>query len=81
MDFFSQIEKNSLVYEWKYGDMHVWPIIRCHVGSSDHTIGIKAAIAAITLGARIIGNHLTLRGSGEGLSWEINCVRACIKGF
>ena len=33
---------------------------KCKVGLSDHTLGIGASVAAISLGARIIEKHLTL---------------------
>lgn len=32
----------------------------CHVGYSDHTIGIDAAVAAVALGARIVEKHFTI---------------------
>jgi N,N'-diacetyllegionaminate synthase len=32
----------------------------CHVGLSDHSIGIVAALGAVTLGARIIEKHFTI---------------------
>ena len=32
----------------------------CIIGYSDHTIGIKAALTAATLGAQIIEKHFTL---------------------
>jgi sialic acid synthase SpsE len=33
----------------------------CHVGYSDHTLGIEAALTAVSLGARVIEKHFTLR--------------------
>lgn len=32
----------------------------CHIGYSDHTIGLDAAVLAVALGARIIEKHFTL---------------------
>jgi sialic acid synthase SpsE len=32
----------------------------CHVGYSDHTVGIQACLTAVALGARIIEKHFTL---------------------
>ena len=35
-------------------------LLSCEIGYSDHTIGIDAAIIAVTLGARIIEKHFTI---------------------
>jgi len=39
---------------------HMEKIFRCPVGLSDHTLGVGVAIAAVTLGARVIEKHFTL---------------------
>ncbi|HWP94749.1 MAG TPA: pseudaminic acid synthase [Gammaproteobacteria bacterium] len=39
----------------------------CHVGVSDHTPGIGAALAATALGARVIEKHFTLRRADGGV--------------
>jgi len=33
---------------------------RCHVGFSDHTPGVEAAVAAVALGAEVVEKHFTL---------------------
>jgi pseudaminic acid synthase len=33
-------------------------IFNCHIGLSDHTLGIGAAVASVALGARVIEKHL-----------------------
>ena len=39
---------------------------KCDVGFSDHTLGIEASIAAVTLGANIIEKHITFDRNAEG---------------
>lgn len=46
---------------------HMHDIFGCHIGLSDHTLGIGAAIAAISLGAGIIEKHFTIRRLDGGV--------------
>jgi pseudaminic acid synthase len=46
---------------------HMRQLLNCHVGLSDHTMGIGAAIAAVALGAPVIEKHFTLRRSDGGV--------------
>jgi pseudaminic acid synthase len=39
----------------------------CSVGLSDHTMGTRAAVVAVALGARIIEKHFTLRRADGGI--------------
>lgn len=46
---------------------HMSKTFNCHVGLSDHTMGIGAAVAAVALGARMIEKHFTLRRADGGV--------------
>lgn len=41
-------------------------VFQCHIGLSDHTLGIGAAVASVSLGARVIEKHFTLRRADGG---------------
>lgn len=46
---------------------HLREMFKCHVGLSDHTMGIGVAVASVGLGARVIEKHFTLRRSDGGV--------------
>jgi pseudaminic acid synthase len=46
---------------------HMAQLFNCHVGLSDHTMGIGAAVAAVALGARVIEKHFTLNRADGGV--------------
>ena len=46
---------------------HMRKLFGCDVGLSDHTMGVGAAVAAVSHGATIIEKHFTLRRSDGGV--------------
>jgi N-acetylneuraminate synthase len=46
---------------------HMREMFNCHIGLSDHTMGIGAAVASVSLGARVIEKHFTLNRKDGGV--------------
>lgn len=46
---------------------HLSALFNCHVGLSDHTMGIGSAIAATALGAKVIEKHFTISRAEGGV--------------
>lgn len=46
---------------------HMSSLFDCHVGLSDHTLGVGVAISSVALGARVIEKHFTIDRSEGGV--------------
>ena len=46
---------------------HMRDLVRCHIGLSDHTMGIGVAVASVALGARVIEKHFTISRADGGV--------------
>jgi len=46
---------------------HMEKLFNCHVGLSDHTLGVGVSVASVALGARVIEKHFTINRAEGGV--------------
>lgn len=51
---------------------HMRDLFGCEVGLSDHTMGVGAAVAAVTLGATVVEKHFTLNRADGGVDSQFS---------
>ena len=54
---------------------------KCVVGLSDHTMGVGAALAAISHGAKIIEKHFTLNRKDGGVDSERTFMKQVVQKY
>ena len=60
---------------------HMRDTFNCEIGLSDHTLGIGAALAAVSFGATIIEKHFTMDRSDGGVDSEFSLTPSELKSL
>lgn len=60
---------------------HMSQLFKCHVGLSDHTMGIGVPLAAVSLGAKVIEKHFTLKRADGGVDSAFSLEPAELKSL
>jgi len=60
---------------------HLQKLFNCHVGLSDHTMGVGVAVASVALGATVIEKHFTLNRADGGVDSTFSLEPAELKSL